>query len=94
MVFVGQGVLMMAAAVMLAPGLQETAAPAAAPAPVVADAAPPKEKKICRRWEVSGSLFPKTACRTKREWAEVDAANLANALQIRDRNKLLGAGQE
>lgn len=37
--------------------------------------APPKEKKICRSVEVTGSIMPKSTCHTKAEWAQIDAAN-------------------
>lgn len=39
------------------------------------DAAPPpaqKEKKICRREEVTGSIMPKRVCRTAEEWRQID----------------------
>jgi hypothetical protein len=63
-------------------------------APAVAgdspDAAKPaKEKKICRRETVTGSIVPyKTTCHTKSEWASIDSQNaqsvdsMANNRQI------------
>ncbi|THD36007.1 MAG: hypothetical protein E7773_08670 [Sphingomonas sp.] len=39
-------------------------------------AKPAKEKKICRRETVTGSIVPfKTTCHTKSEWASIDAEN-------------------
>lgn len=50
------------------------AAPVAAQAMPTADAA--KEKKICRRQEVTGSFIgSKAVCHTKAEWASIDEAN-------------------
>jgi hypothetical protein len=47
--------------------------------------APPKEKKLCRSLEVTGSIMPKHSCHTKAEWAQIDAANAADARQFADR---------
>jgi hypothetical protein len=45
----------------------------------------PKEKKLCRSLEVTGSIMPKRTCHTKAEWAQIDAANAADARQFADR---------
>jgi hypothetical protein len=45
----------------------------------------PKEKKICRSLEVTGSIMPKRTCHTKAEWAQIDATNAADARQFADR---------
>jgi hypothetical protein len=47
--------------------------------------ATPKEKKICRSVEVTGSIMPKSTCHTKAEWAEIDAGNERSARQMLDR---------
>lgn len=37
---------------------------------------PPKEKKVCRREVVTGSIVPfKSVCHTRDEWASIDSAN-------------------
>jgi hypothetical protein len=45
----------------------------------------PKEKKLCRSLEVTGSIMPKRTCHTKAEWAQIDATNAADARQFADR---------
>lgn len=40
---------------------------------------PKEEKQICRRLAVTGSNFGKRECHTKAEWAQINAANEANA---------------
>ncbi len=50
---------------LLASALQTAAAPAPAAAP---------EKKVCRRDVATGSIMTKRTCRTKAEWAQIDAA--------------------
>lgn len=54
--------------------LPATVAMAQDQAPPPADK-PVKEKKVCRRQEVTGSMFLKTTCHTKAEWEAIDAAN-------------------
>ncbi|MGY4395608.1 hypothetical protein ACVWZA_000769 [Sphingomonas sp. UYAg733] len=40
--------------------------------------APPAEKKFCRSIQKTGSIMPgKRTCRTKQEWATIDAQNAA-----------------
>jgi hypothetical protein len=56
--------------------LAQTAAPAAPAAPA---AAPEKEKKSCRREEVTGSIMQPRICHTKEEWMAIDEANRQNA---------------
>lgn len=50
-----------------------------------AAATPPKEKKICRREAVTGSMFPKSTCHTAAEWVRVDQQNSQNAEAMRNR---------
>lgn len=65
-------------------------------APAVAgdspDAAKPaKQKKVCRREPVTGSIIPyKTTCHTKDEWASIDADN-ARAVDNMNNNRPSGA---
>ena len=42
-------------------------------------AAPEKEKKTCRREEVTGSIMQPRVCHTKAEWAAIDQANQRSA---------------
>ncbi|KQN03872.1 hypothetical protein [Sphingomonas sp. Leaf25] len=39
--------------------------------------APPPEKKICRRDVATGTIMPRRTCRTRAEWAQIDAATSA-----------------
>ncbi len=48
---------------------------------------PPKEKKICRRELVTGSMMAHSTCRTKAEWDAVDAQNQANATRALDKHR-------
>ena len=43
---------------------------------IAADEAPqaPKEKKICRKDVDTGTIMPRSVCRTRTEWTEIDAA--------------------
>lgn len=44
--------------------------------PAVAAAAPKKEKKVCRRYAVTGSIVStRTECHTAAEWATIDSVN-------------------
>jgi hypothetical protein len=63
--------IMLAAAVSVTlPAVAQTA-PATDAKPV-----PPKEKKICRRYAVTGSIVgTKMECHTKVDWTAIDAAN-------------------
>lgn len=55
------------------------------PAPTPIAAVPPvKEKKLCRREEVTGSIMPRSTCRTKAEWAAIDAQNAVNNERFRN----------
>jgi predicted transglutaminase-like cysteine proteinase len=47
-------------------------------------AQPVREKKICRRQEVTGSMFPKLTCHTAAEWAQIDAANQQGVERMRN----------
>lgn len=52
--------------------------------------APDAEKKVCRRVVSTGSIMPRTKCRTKAEWAALDAAaNQAAEQVIGQRNNRL-----
>jgi predicted secreted protein len=50
-------------------------------APALADnssdaAKPPKDKKVCRREPVTGSIVPfRSVCHTRDEWASIDSDN-------------------
>ena len=56
-----------------------TPAPAAAAAPVV------KEKKVCRREQLIGSIMPTRTCRTQAQWAAIDRAAASETdSQLRD----------
>lgn len=48
-----------------------------APAPTTdAKPTPPKDKKICRRYSVTGSIVStRSECHTKADWAAIDATN-------------------
>ena len=50
---------------LAAPASAEDAAPAAKPA---------KEKKICRRDVNTETIIPKSTCRTRSQWSQIDAA--------------------
>jgi len=68
-----------AAAFMLSGSLlAQTTTPAPA-APAAPAAAHVKEKKVCRRQEVTGSIMPERVCHTTDEWAAIDEANRQNA---------------
>ena len=56
----------------------------AAPAP----AAPPKEKKICRSLDVTGSMMAKRTCHTREEWRQIDDANGEDARRTLDSRRL------
>jgi hypothetical protein len=60
----------------------------ASPSVPAASAPPPakplKEKKICRRDASTGSILPKTVCRTQNEWDDIDFANHNSAQFRRD----------
>ncbi len=68
------------------------AAPLAAQ-PDAADAAkatkPAKEKKICRRQEVTGSMFPTMTCHSKAEWDAIAASNQTGVDRLHADNGLL-----
>jgi hypothetical protein len=61
------------------------AVPAAPPAPDT-------EKKVCRRVVATGSIMPRTKCRTKAEWAALDTAATEAAEHAIDQrnNRLVG----
>ena len=60
-------------------------ATASASAPATAAAPPAKEKKVCRREQLIGSIMPTRTCRTQSEWAAIDHAAQSNTdAQLRD----------
>lgn len=62
-----------------------SASPATASAPATAAAPPAKEKKVCRREQLIGSIMPTRTCRTQSEWAAIDRAAQSNTdAQLRD----------
>lgn len=55
-------------------------------------AKPPKEKKVCRREAVTGSIIgTRSVCHTKAEWEAIDAANANNADGELSRGRQQGA---
>ncbi|MEI9926389.1 MAG: hypothetical protein WDN44_00010 [Sphingomonas sp.] len=76
-------VIMLAAAIGLATALPATAQDTgSAPAPA---ATPVPEKKVCRRYDVTGSILPaKRVCRTKQEWQAIDSNNAGTTQSMRD----------
>jgi hypothetical protein len=65
-------------------------------APALADkndgTKPPKEKKICRRETVTGSIVGfKSVCHTKAEWDSIDASNNGRAQDDLNRAGQLGS---
>ena len=58
------------------PALALLAAPALAADPSAPVTPPPAPaKKLCRSEAVTGSIMARRICRTKSEWAEIDAQN-------------------
>jgi hypothetical protein len=47
---------------------------------------PDKEKKICRREDVTGSMISKSVCHTSPEWAAILKESRENAETYRNRN--------
>lgn len=69
------------AAVALLPAASIAADPTlATAAPTVASAKPEKVKKVCRRAIDTGSIMPRSTCRTPAEW-EAMTARSQDALQ-------------
>jgi hypothetical protein len=53
---------------------------------------PPKEKKICRRYSVTGSIVStRSECHTKADWAAIDANNSSRADGMLDDSRLRNA---
>ena len=68
------------ATVFTVPALAQAATDAPTPKPV-------KEKKVCRRETVTGSIVPfRSVCHTKTEWAAIDTANAMDQTIINLRN--------
>jgi len=65
------------ASLMATPALSQDSAPAPAPAA--------KEKKTCRRQEVTGSIMPKSICHTTAQWAEIEQQQTRDADALRNR---------
>ena len=51
-----------------------------------------REKKICQRLLPTGSIMPKTVCRTKAEWAAQASSNQGETEHMRDNttNRTMG----
>lgn len=49
-------------------------------------AKPVKEKKICRRQEITGSMLGTSICHTAAQWASIDEQNSQNAEALRNRS--------
>jgi len=47
---------------------------------------PKKEKKICRKLEVTGSMLGQSICHTEAQWREVDARNSESSEGLLRRN--------
>lgn len=45
---------------------------------------PPKEKKICRSEQTTGSYFAKRTCHTREEWKAIDSSNGDDAHVVLD----------
>ena len=69
----------LAAACILSSSLLAQTTTPAPTAPAAPAAAPVKEKKTCRREEVTGSIMSARVCHTTEEWAAIDEANRQNA---------------
>ena len=79
-------------------GVMLVAAPLAARPDDAATAAtkvvkPVKEKMICRRQEVTGSMFSTTICHSKAEWEAIAVANQAGVDRLHAVNGLLPGQQ-
>lgn len=74
---------LMAASLFLSATLAAADTPSPAPAPT---AEQPKPKKICRSVVVTGSIMPNRVCRTKEEWAAINAQRIDET----DRSKQAG----
>jgi hypothetical protein len=62
-----------------------TASANSVPAPAAASVKPAKEKKVCRREQLIGSIMPTRTCRTQSEWAAIDQkAQSDTDAQLRD----------
>jgi len=46
--------------------------------------APSKEKKICRRETATGSIMPRSVCRTKAEWNAITAQSQSDRDRLND----------
>lgn len=73
--------LVIFASALIALQAPNAATPSTSPAPQQ----PVKEKKICRSETGTGSIMPKTVCRTKEQWQRLTAENRADAQRLRDR---------
>ncbi len=77
-------VLLCCLALLSAPAL-------AADNPSTSPAIPAPEKKICRSSGSTGSFMTKRICRTKAEWAAIDAANAQMTGETLDQRNRAGA---
>jgi predicted secreted protein len=58
-----------------------------APAPA-AQAAPVKEKKICRTETNTGSIMPRRTCKTQAEWDQLANANRGTVNDLRQQQQI------
>lgn len=68
--------------------LGQASAQATDPAPVK----PIKEKKICRKEEVTGSIMGTSICHTAQQWAAIDKQHAEDGEAMRNRAQAPGSG--
>lgn len=78
---------MLSIAYLIAFAASAAVPPAAAPTPTVKVA---KEKRICRRDVSTGSIMPRSVCRTKSEWDAITAQSLSELDRARDDQRSRG----
>jgi len=85
-----QWMLIVAAGLMLCPAtLAAAAGPGANPTPVPDDVTvtgkrPDRDKRVCVSDVTTGSIMPKTICKTKGEWEEQRQRGLAAIQRLKD----------
>jgi hypothetical protein len=70
--------------IMIASALLAGTQPSTPPSSAAPPAKPAKEKKVCRTDTSTGSILPKTVCRTQSQWDDIDFANRNSAQFRRD----------
>lgn len=68
-------------------GMMMLAMPVQAAAEDGAPAKPPREKRVCRNKEMTGSHVPRSVCHTASEWEAIAAEEKANAQRLLDERK-------